>query len=357
MISYSPIAKGAVSAFDDFITFSETPPVPAIGTSALWFRPSTGELITILGEAVPTFSVAAVLSGSGVQGVALSVTSGTASNHPTYTYQWTKGGTNISGATSNSYTPVSGDVGAVITCVVTATNERGAATSTPTGITITSGSIVYDFAADSIGSEPANMTRLGTTFALKVYNASDFGGVSGVHCIAEAVATQYAGGIYEMTNISPTNNDQEIIFKKQANASFTQVGFTLRPQNTYCTGSGNDWNTFNQVPNYWTTLARNGYVFAIATNGTELAIVRFDAAGISAQLAVLSITDVNVWVRCRVVGSLLTMDTSPDGTTWTNRLSVTDTTYPNTGAGAKVQFINDAGWQGNTLAVSNITFT
>lgn len=52
------------------------------------------------------------------------------SNAPTsFTYQWTRGGTNIAGATASSYTFVSGDIGALIACVVTATNADGNGTA------------------------------------------------------------------------------------------------------------------------------------------------------------------------------------------------------------------------------------
>lgn len=48
----------------------------------------------------------------------------------TLTYQWTRNGTNIAGATSATYTVVAGDLGTRTGCVVTATNASGATTST-----------------------------------------------------------------------------------------------------------------------------------------------------------------------------------------------------------------------------------
>jgi hypothetical protein len=50
-----------------------------------------------------------------------------------YTYQWKKGGVDIGGATGKTYTTVVGDVGAMISVVITATNTIGA------GVTATSG--------------------------------------------------------------------------------------------------------------------------------------------------------------------------------------------------------------------------
>lgn len=46
----------------------------------------------------------------------------------TYTYQWTRDGTNISGATAQTYTLVAADKSHVISCQVTATNATGATT-------------------------------------------------------------------------------------------------------------------------------------------------------------------------------------------------------------------------------------
>jgi hypothetical protein len=69
-------------------------------------------------------------------GIALSVTSGTWTGHPapTYAYQWKWADTsaNIVGATSASYTPVTGDVGHTLACIVTATNTSGSASATST---------------------------------------------------------------------------------------------------------------------------------------------------------------------------------------------------------------------------------
>lgn len=42
-----------------------------------------------------------------------------------YTYQWTRSGVDISGATNNTYTTGAGDVEKIIGCRVTATNLRG----------------------------------------------------------------------------------------------------------------------------------------------------------------------------------------------------------------------------------------
>lgn len=54
-----------------------------------------------------------------------------------YTYQWTRSGVDISGATNNTYTTGAGDVEKIIGCRVTATNLRGSTPSlATTGVTM-----------------------------------------------------------------------------------------------------------------------------------------------------------------------------------------------------------------------------
>lgn len=61
-------------------------------------------------------------------GAVLSTTNGTWTNTPTaYAYQWRRDGVAISGETANTYTVVTADIGADISCRVTATNADGSA--------------------------------------------------------------------------------------------------------------------------------------------------------------------------------------------------------------------------------------
>ena len=103
-----------------------------------------------------------VISGSAAYGQSLSTTDGTWSYSPaSYAYQWSRsatvGGTytNISGATSATYTTVAADVGQYLKVTVTATNTSGSAasTSSATGqisrgstsvsLTIAAGNFIY----------------------------------------------------------------------------------------------------------------------------------------------------------------------------------------------------------------------
>ena len=66
------------------------------------------------------------ISGNTLVGSVITTTTGTWTNTPTsFAYLWYSGTTPIPSQTNNSYTTVSGDIGATITCQVVATNAGG----------------------------------------------------------------------------------------------------------------------------------------------------------------------------------------------------------------------------------------
>lgn len=131
-------------------------------------------------------------SGFG-SGSTLTSTTGFWTNNPTsYTYQWQRGPTdnssysNISGATSSSYTLTNSDIGYSVRVVVTATNARG---STSVNAWYIQGSPVT----------PANLTGLsasktgsGSFFAS--WNAAAGAGANGA-TTAYRVTHQYGGSV------------------------------------------------------------------------------------------------------------------------------------------------------------------
>lgn len=76
----------------------------------------------------PVNTVAPVVSGTATVGQTLTTTNGTWTGvpTPTFTYQWQRVTTNISGATSSTYVLVDADAGSTIRCVVTGTNAVSA---------------------------------------------------------------------------------------------------------------------------------------------------------------------------------------------------------------------------------------
>lgn len=79
----------------------------------------------------PVNTVAPAISGSAMEGATLSTTSGTWTSplSLTYSYQWTRGGVDISGATSATYLVVPDDIGELIGVTVTATNATASASA------------------------------------------------------------------------------------------------------------------------------------------------------------------------------------------------------------------------------------
>jgi len=208
-------------------TFSVTATNP-IGTSA-----SSGASNSITTYSVPANTVAPVVSGTATFGQTLSTTNGTWTGvpTPTYTYQWQRAGSNISGATGSTYQLVSADVGNAIRCVVTATNTAGSssansnataavvaavpgapqsvsasATGSTTatvswsapasngGATITSYSIYWSGGSTSTGSTSVGITGLtaSTSYTFTVYATNSAGTGSGA--VSNSITTQQARG-------------------------------------------------------------------------------------------------------------------------------------------------------------------
>lgn len=71
----------------------------------------------------PVCSVLPAITGTATQGQTLTCSTGTWSNTPdAYAYQWNRGGNPIIGATASTRVLALADVGATLTCTVTATN-------------------------------------------------------------------------------------------------------------------------------------------------------------------------------------------------------------------------------------------
>jgi len=112
----------------------------------------------------PSNTSVPTISGTQNVGSTLTTTNGIWNNTPSsYTYQWKRSGTNISGATSSTYTLVSADQSATITCAVTATNVTGSATATSaaTGsIGAQYGQQAYTSAGTYTWTAPAGVTKV-----------------------------------------------------------------------------------------------------------------------------------------------------------------------------------------------------
>ena len=110
---------------------------------------SLNELLKPSNTAIP------VISGTLNVGETLTTTNGTWDNSPTaYSYQWLRGGADISGATSNTYTLVGADEDEFISCKVTASNVYGSADATSAQTTAI-GPSLFDYLLDDYSGAAA----------------------------------------------------------------------------------------------------------------------------------------------------------------------------------------------------------
>lgn len=94
---------------------------------------AAGPLAFTAEAGAPANSLLPSIAGIAQVGQTLTANVGGWSGSPVFTYQWKKGGVNIAGATSKTYVPVVGDIGATITVTVTGTNSSGNASATSGG--------------------------------------------------------------------------------------------------------------------------------------------------------------------------------------------------------------------------------
>lgn len=104
----------------------------------------------------PVNSAAPTISGTPTVGQALTSTTGTWTGNPspTYSRQWLRGSTAISGATAASYTLVAADVGQAISVRVTATNSQGSAQATSAATAAVSGIAPVNTVAPALSGTP-----------------------------------------------------------------------------------------------------------------------------------------------------------------------------------------------------------
>jgi hypothetical protein len=85
-------------------------------------------IIVMPGPPVSTISPSIIAPAGIAVGNSLSSNTGSWNGSPTFTRQWVRGNNNIAGATGAAYVLVIADVGAMISCDVTATNVSGSTT-------------------------------------------------------------------------------------------------------------------------------------------------------------------------------------------------------------------------------------
>lgn len=109
--------------------------------------------------AAPTNTTLPAITGTAQVGQVLTVSNGAWTGSPTaYTRQWLRGGVAISGATGATYTLVTADLGAVISCTVTATNAGGSASATSAATAAVSAAAADSRARYGVGAATAGVS-------------------------------------------------------------------------------------------------------------------------------------------------------------------------------------------------------
>ena len=171
----------------------------------------SGILLATVGNSygsAPVNTVAPVVSGTASFGSTLTTTNGTwlGAPAPTFTYQWQRVTTNISGATSSTYVLVAADVGNTIRCVVRATNSVA-----PSGVTANSNSTASVAAIVPGAPTIGTATQTGSSTATVVYTApaSDGGATITSYTATSSPAggtgtlNQAGSGTITVTGLSP----------------------------------------------------------------------------------------------------------------------------------------------------------
>ena len=109
------------------------PPLPGLDYSG--FQGALNQMLKDAGYVAAPIVIdtphAYTADGLTTAGKTINCTKGNWYNEPSsYTYQWTRAGANIAGATAATYVIVVADAGTLVACKVTATNANGNATAT-----------------------------------------------------------------------------------------------------------------------------------------------------------------------------------------------------------------------------------
>jgi fibronectin-binding autotransporter adhesin len=156
--------SAATSSTYTLVSADDTHVINCLVTGTSGWGSTSGASNNLTCGTPPVNTVPPAVSGTAGVGYALTTTTGTWTGSPTYAYQWRRdGATNITGATSSTYTLVSGDAGHTIDCYVTATNISGAVSqdSNLTGSVLAAPTVSF-IAEASFPSGSATSTRTWT---------------------------------------------------------------------------------------------------------------------------------------------------------------------------------------------------
>jgi|GEM_PF-2248493 len=274
----------------DTITVSYIPP-PSSGIKSTdgEFAGALTNFATTVTGGPPVNTVAPALSSTTpVVGIALSVSNGTWTNSPTsygYQWKWADTGAAISGATSASYTPVTGDISHTLKCDVTATNASGSATTSSN-------------TSSAVAAAPAN-----TNIRLTIVN--------GLSETVDGSGYDY-GPAADSSSNTFTTNLSGVTSTKLASGSDGYAGATF---------TGYSASVDGLIVGFKATQATGTYVTVnygiYCTSGTSHYVIINNGTGGVAPTTNIT-PAANDIVRMHRVGTTITAEVSKDsGSTWT----------------------------------------
>jgi hypothetical protein len=202
----------------------------SVGTGA-----SSAASNSITAWIAPANTFAPVVSGTATVRQTLTTTTGTwtGSPTPTFTYQWQRAGSNIGGATSNTYTLVDADAGNAIRCVVTGTNAAGSSSANSNATASVASTVPtapQSVSASSTGYTTATVTWSAPSgtggSAITGYNISWSGGsVTGVTSPASITGLS-ASTSYTFTVTAVNANGSSAGTASNSITTFTAAGYS-----------------------------------------------------------------------------------------------------------------------------------
>ncbi len=212
-------------------------------------------------------SISYVSIAQPVPGNGLSVNTGSVNTDPayapsSYSYQWTRNGAPISGATSNLYYLTTSDLGTTVTCIVTAINNRGLTPATATG-----GVFVFPSAPTGLTITDNTVTPNQPSFVSVTTSANSWSASWGASSPLSYYSVSSSNGV--PNNPSPTGTSTSsssaspggvtVYVSAVNNATTARISWNAVPGATsylvqHSFGSVNTTNTFVDITNQYGTL-------------------------------------------------------------------------------------------------------
>ena len=268
----------------------------AVATNSAGSATSTGAVLTVSASAVAPAITTQPSNQTVTTGGTASFTVA-ASGSPTPTYQWAKGGVNISGATSATLTLSNVQAGDAGTYTAVATNSAGSATSTGAVLTVSASAV-----APAIATQPSSqIVTAGATVTMTVAvtgsptptvqwkkDGTDLSGMTGTTLTLPSAQASDAGAYTAVaTNSAGTATSATATLTVTVPVTTTAPAITTQPSSQTVTAGGTATLTVAASGSPTPTIqwTKNGLAITGATSPT-LTLVNVQAADAATYAAV-----------------------------------------------------------------------